>query len=232
MKRVVLAVAVVAGAAILAPAAFAHLSGLTVTGTCNPGTGKYDLTWTVRPTTDTDFAPFIAASNNAAIPVDTLLPTTPTNASSKDFTQAGVSLASGASVSTAITVGWNDGYRSDQTATFTAPAPCGQETGSLKLSKVLSGGPAEYTGPFTIGYNCGPGHTGTESVSAGSSKTISGIPIGTVCTVNESLPTPPARLHIRDADIRRHLGHPESRDRHDHLERGDGGGDDRQHVDT
>jgi len=64
--------------------------------------------------------------------------------------------------------------------------------GSLKLSKSLSGGPSGYTGPFTIGYNCGVGHTGTESVSAGSSKTVTGIPVGTVCTVNESLPAAPA----------------------------------------
>ena len=136
-------------------------------------------------------APFIAASNRAAIPVNALLPTTPTDASNKDFPESGVSLGSGASVSATITVGWNDGYRADQTATFTAPGPCAQETGSLKLSKTLSGGPAEYTGPFTIGYNCGVGHTGTESVSAGSSKTVSGIPVATLCTVNESLPAAP-----------------------------------------
>ena len=190
-KRVVLAVVAVAFAAILAPSAFAHNSGLTVTGSCNAGTGKYDLIWTVGPTTDTGLAPFIAASNRAAIPVDTLLPTTPTNASKQGFPES-VSLGSGASVSAMITVGWSDRYRSDQTATFTAPGPCAQDTGSLKLSKVLSGGPAEYTGPFTIGYNCGLGHTGTESVAAGSSKTVSGIPVATVCTVNESLPAAPA----------------------------------------
>ena len=143
-RRVVLLVAVVAGAAILAPSAFAHNSGLTVTGSCNPATGKYDLTWTVGPTTDTGLAPFIAVSNRTAIPVNTLLPTTPTDASIKDFPES-VSLAAGSSASATITVGWSDGYRADQAAAFTAPAPCVQETGSLKLSKTLSGGPAGYT---------------------------------------------------------------------------------------
>ena len=69
----------------------------------------------------------------------------------KDFPESGVALGSGASVSAMITVGWNDGVRSDLTATFTAPGPCTIATGSLKLSKSLSGGPAGYTGPFTIG---------------------------------------------------------------------------------
>ncbi len=42
MKRIgVLAVVAVVGAAILAPAAFAHTSNLTVKGVCNPATGKY-----------------------------------------------------------------------------------------------------------------------------------------------------------------------------------------------
>src|SRR4029079_3529531 len=43
-----------------------------------------------------------------------------------------------------------------------------------------------------IGDACGLAHTGAVSVPAGSSATISGIPLGTVCTVNESVPTPPS----------------------------------------
>ncbi len=66
------------------------------------------------------------------------------------------------------------------------------DTGSLKLTKSLSGGPAEYTGPFTIHYDCGVGFTGDVSVAAGSSQTVSGIPSGASCTISEpTLPTPP-----------------------------------------
>mgnify|MGYP006993617515 CR=1 FL=1 len=60
------------------------------------------------------------------------------------------------------------------------------------LSKVLTGGPQGYTGPFSIHYACDQAHTGDVSVNAGSFQTISGIPTGTQCTVSEpSLPSPP-----------------------------------------
>ena len=230
-RRVVLPVAVVAGAAILAPSAFAHLSGLTVTGTCNPATGKYDLTWTVGPTTDTGLAPFIAASNRTAIPVNTLLPTTPTNASIKDFTQS-VSLASGAPS--------RRRSRSDGTTDTGRPGDIVHRPGAVwtgdglvEAVEGVVGWARGIHGAVHDRLQLRPPVTRVPSRSRpASSKTISGIPIGTVGTVNESLPDTSGRLHIRDADIRRHLGHPESRDRHDHLERGDGGGDDRQHVDT
>ncbi len=72
-----------------------------------------------------------------------------------------------------------------------------RDLGTLKLSKALTGGPAGYTGPFTIAYDCGTGFTGTKSVTAGSFETVPNIPTGTVCTVTEpTLPdansTPPA----------------------------------------
>ncbi len=68
-----------------------------------------------------------------------------------------------------------------------------RDTGSLKLSKTLSGGPAGYSGPFTINYDCdGTAFDGSVSVSAGGSQTINGIPTGTSCTINETLPTAPA----------------------------------------
>ena len=67
-----------------------------------------------------------------------------------------------------------------------------RDTGSLKLSKALTGGPAGFTGPFTIHYVCDAAHTGDVQVNAGSFQTISGIPTGTQCTVSEpSLPSAP-----------------------------------------
>jgi hypothetical protein len=68
-----------------------------------------------------------------------------------------------------------------------------RDTGSLILAKSLTGGPAGYTGPFTISYVCTDGESGSVTVSAGHSETVSGIPTGTGCTVSEpNLPTPPA----------------------------------------
>lgn len=68
-----------------------------------------------------------------------------------------------------------------------------RDRGSRVLAKSLSGGPAGYTGPFTINYDCdGTAYDGSVSVSAGGSQTVSGIPTGTSCTVSETLPNPPA----------------------------------------
>ncbi len=65
--------------------------------------------------------------------------------------------------------------------------------GSLVLAKNLSnpdGAPAPAS--FTINYDCGAAHTGSASVAAGDSATVSDIPTGTSCTVSEpTLPTVP-----------------------------------------
>src|SRR5439155_1474259 len=79
------------------------------------------------------------------------------------------------------------------TCTFTN-TPVVPDTGSLKLAKHLSGGPAGYTGPFTIHYDCddGTAHDGDATVSAGASQAVSGLPTGTSCTVSEpTLPSVP-----------------------------------------
>ncbi|MEO5860770.1 MAG: DUF5979 domain-containing protein [Pyrinomonadaceae bacterium] len=68
-----------------------------------------------------------------------------------------------------------------------------RNTGSLKLLKALTGGPAGYTGPFTIAYDCNDGtaHDGSAGLNVGQTFTVSGIPTGTQCTVSETPPTPP-----------------------------------------
>lgn len=173
-------------AAVLAPAAFAHSSGLSVSAVCNPVSGQYDVTWTVGPTDVLEYSPRIEASNRAAIPVGTALTTT-----NEEFTES-VS-GSATSVSASLTVKWaQDGFAVSLSSTLQLGGDCVRDTGSLKVAKSLSGGPQGYTGPFTIGYTCDVAHTGTVSVSAGSSATVSGIPLGTVCTVNESVPAPPS----------------------------------------
>ena len=62
----------------------------------------------------------------------------------------------------------------------------------LKLTKSLTGEPDGYDGPFQINYDCtGEAFDGHVDVTAGSFETISGFPSGTVCTITETLPTPP-----------------------------------------
>jgi uncharacterized repeat protein (TIGR01451 family) len=96
-------------------------------------------------------------------------------------------------VSAHITVKWTqDGFTQNLTTTMQLGGNCKQDTGSLKLTKSLTGGPQGYTGPFSIGYVCDVAHTGTASIAAGSSTTISGIPVGTICTVNEAPAAPPS----------------------------------------
>src|SRR5205085_232783 len=81
----------------------------------------------------------------------------------------------------------------DQTVNVQTTNTLTRDTGSLKLSKSLTGGPDGYTGPFSVHYACDQAHPGDVSVNAGSFQTVSGIPTGTQCTVSEpSLPSPPA----------------------------------------
>jgi hypothetical protein len=104
----------------------------------------------------------------------------------------------------------------DVTVEVTTNNTLTRDTGSLKLSKSLTGGPAGYAGPFTINYTCNddPAHTGSVSINAGAAETISGIPTGTQCTVSETLPsaptgysfgtptfTPDATVTIADKDV-------------------------------
>jgi hypothetical protein len=64
-----------------------------------------------------------------------------------------------------------------------------EDRGGLELVKELTGGPAGYTGPFTIDYTCttkGKGDvSGSEVIDAGSSALVEGIPVGAECEVSE-----------------------------------------------
>ena len=104
-----------------------------------------------------------------------------------------------------------------------------RDLGSLTLSKVLSGGPAGYAGPFTINYDCNDGaaHDGSKSVAAGAtSSPITGIPTGTQCTISETPPSAPGRLCVRHAVVLA------VRDGDDLGEEPDGQRPDHQHVDA
>jgi len=79
-----------------------------------------------------------------------------------------------------------------------------RDTGSLVIAKTLAGGPAGYTGPFTVHYSCTLGEstvTGTREVPAGGSATIEGIPTGYVCSVTETLPGAPAGYEFAPVTI-------------------------------
>lgn len=67
-------------------------------------------------------------------------------------------------------------------------------TGSLRVSKAPIQGPAgAFTGtaatPFTFSYDCGTGYTGTQTVSTGTARVITDIPVGRTCSVSETAPT-------------------------------------------
>jgi len=68
------------------------------------------------------------------------------------------------------------------------------QTGELVISKTFDALTSGFTDTFAIDYDCDDGtdHDGTVNLLAAGSETISGLPLGTVCTVTEAtLPTPP-----------------------------------------
>jgi len=75
--------------------------------------------------------------------------------------------------------------------------------GGLELVKELTGGPDDYTGPFTIEYECTKEDktpvSGSEEVSAGSPVLVSDIGNGYECVVSEPLlPNPPTGYSFED----------------------------------
>ncbi len=66
-------------------------------------------------------------------------------------------------------------------------------TGSVQISKVITGEVAGFTGnnttPFPYSYDCGPGSTGTGILRSAAPVTITGIPVGRSCSVTELQPT-------------------------------------------
>ena len=79
----------------------------------------------------------------------------------------------------------------------------------LKLAKELTGGPAGYTGPFRINYDCtGTAFDGHVDVTAGTFQTVERLPDRD--RVHDHRDTPDACaewLLLRDADLHRDLGH-------------------------
>ncbi|MCB0901808.1 MAG: VWA domain-containing protein [Actinobacteria bacterium] len=69
-----------------------------------------------------------------------------------------------------------------------------KDTGSVKITKEFNAQGSGYAGTFDVAYKCVDGSDliaeGTAALAAGESKTLSGLPTGTVCTVTE--PTLPA----------------------------------------
>ncbi len=67
-----------------------------------------------------------------------------------------------------------------------------RDTGTLSRSPRRLSNPdgASVPASFTINYDCGAGYTGSVSVAAGGSQTVSGIPTGSTCTVTEAALAP------------------------------------------
>ena len=71
-----------------------------------------------------------------------------------------------------------------------------RDTGSLTISKEFNPQNSGFAGTFDINYACldggDPAKSGTVTLGAGKSETVSGLPTGSVCTVSEqNLPVPP-----------------------------------------
>jgi hypothetical protein len=63
--------------------------------------------------------------------------------------------------------------------------------GTLTIAKTLSNPDgASVPSSYTINYNCGTGYTGSRSVAAGGTATVTGIPTGNSCSVSEAALTP------------------------------------------
>ena len=82
---------------------------------------------------------------------------------------------------------------SDTTSNFTLTVgnSITRDRGTLTIAKTLSnpdGAPVPSS--FTINYNCGTGYTGSRSVAAGGTATVSGIPTGNTCSVTEAALAP------------------------------------------
>ncbi|MDO7883549.1 hypothetical protein [Antiquaquibacter soli] len=112
--------------AVAAPAS-AHHTDLSATAACTSD-GGWDVTWTV--VNSENFAGTITSSNNAAIPVNTVLPANPqyntANSKTNTFVQH---VTTNASIKTDITVKWfkqSGTVQNSQSYTFSSfPAACG-----------------------------------------------------------------------------------------------------------
>lgn len=85
----------------------------------------------------------------------------------------------------------------DMTYTTIAQNDISMDQVGLELTKTLTGGPSDYTGPFTIDYVCTKGEepevSGSETIEAGSSVMVTGLTPGYECVVSEPvLPSAPA----------------------------------------
>lgn len=79
----------------------------------------------------------------------------------------------------------------DQTYTITIGNSITRDRGSLQIIKTLNNPDgAPVPAGFLINYNCGAGYTGQMNVAPGSVGTITGIPVGSRCTVIEAVPDP------------------------------------------
>lgn len=61
-----------------------------------------------------------------------------------------------------------------------------QPTASVSVTKVVSGSGTGSSGTFAVEVDCGAGHDSTVTLSGGDTKTVTGIPGGTSCTVTET----------------------------------------------
>jgi uncharacterized repeat protein (TIGR01451 family) len=122
--------ALVGALCLVVPAAFAHNTSLSVAGVCNAQTGKYDVTWTVGPTTNLDTLPKILESNRASIPVGSAL------GASTTFTES--IAGNSTSVSATIKTRWSDNVQDTDTAGTELAGNCLPPPKALTVTKTAN----------------------------------------------------------------------------------------------
>ena len=150
----------------------------------------YTCTLTNGPTTTgtLSLTPAQAVSPAAQIPAGSVCTLSETlTRQPTDFSDPSYVWTTATIAPTSITIG------DSTTATATITNNFTRQLSSLTITKAISG--TGYTGgttvaQFTVGYDCGPGFTGSVTLTAGGSQTVSGLPVGTTCSMQEIPPDP------------------------------------------
>ncbi len=77
----------------------------------------------------------------------------------------------------------------DTTVAVTVTNTYMRNFGSIDVSKTVAGAGYIGTGePFTVTYDCGTGFSGTVALASDGTKSITGLPVGSICTFGETTP--------------------------------------------
>ncbi len=171
------------------------LGSLEITKTLDVGGSNFDTTTTFAISYECTLAGVVTKSGTANLAKDGVATITgiPTGSVCTVTEPAFPGAPTGYSWSKTITGSPTAAITKDGTATVTVANKLTRDLGSLEITKIFDPKTSGFTGKFSITVDCDvDSFDQTLMVGAGETKTISGIPTGTKCTVSEpSLPTDP-----------------------------------------